>query len=50
MLKRFVTTLDEAMIMISSLRAVYSDFLVKMKSISSEGTLNGFITEARWSV
>ena len=56
MLKQFVTTLDEAMMMVSSLRAVYSNYLVKpvppykMKSVSCEGTLNGCIIEARLSV
>ena len=53
MLKRFVTTLEDAMIIVSSLREVYSDYLVKpvppnkMKSISCEGTLSGCIIEAR---
>ena len=53
MLRRFVITLDKAMVMASNLRAVYSDYLVrpvlpyKMKSVSCEGTLNGCITEAR---
>ena len=56
MLKQFVTTLDEVMMMVSSLRVVYSDYLVKpvppykMKSISCEGTLNGCIIEAWLSV
>ena len=51
MLKRFVRTLDEAMMIVSSLRAVYNDYLVKpvppykMTSISYEGTLNGCIVE-----
>jgi len=56
MLKRFLMSLNEAMVMLSSLRAVYKEYLVKpvppyrMKSVSCEGTLTGCITEARMCV
>ena len=56
MLRRFVRTLDKALGMASSLRAVYNDHLAmpvlpyKMKSVSCEGTLTGCITEARLCV
>ena len=50
-LKKFLTPPNEVVVMLSSLRSVYGDYLAapvlpfKMKSVSCEGTLNGCITE-----
>ena len=50
-LKRFLTSPNDVVVMMSNLRSVYAEYLtlpvlpVKMKSVSCEGTLMGCITE-----